>query len=226
MPRSLSSSVLFGCLLLGGCGLIGVAAVPGPTGTLGTDIRPPAAFRPPFPEIGDRAVYRIEGSDKYRQDFVFAIADDSITLTYYNEDQGETSENCNRTYRAPDFSPPLRWTGCSAESDATQEVTVTGSLLPLAVGNRATYRIRGRSDSGRRWSLDRQCVVSGARRIDTGVGPKDTLMVTCDDEWVTSTRYVAPDVPLPVALEVLDKRNGRRVVDRLELYERYRDVAP
>jgi hypothetical protein len=103
------------------------------------------------------------------------------------------------------YWPVERWRGAS--SQGAQEVSGDpDALFPLAVGERAAYRYRGRSTADPRgWTGRGRCNVAAAERITVPAGTFDTYKVVCeqgedlDDPYRVWTRWYAPELGHPVA---------------------------
>ena len=103
------------------------------------------------------------------------------------------------------YWPVERWRG--ANSEGSQDVSGDpDALFPLAVGERAAFRLQGRSRSvPRGWSLRGRCSVAATERITVPAGTFDTYKVVCeqgedlDDPYRVWTRWYAPELGHPVA---------------------------
>ena len=105
---------------------------------------------------------------------------------------GRSVEGCSWTKARDPLMPATSWSGCGKGEWARGERTIlssSGSLWPLAPGNRASWKHRFTSSEGTPSSGTRRCEVEGAHAITTRLGDLDAMKVVCKDPWGTTTSW-------------------------------------
>jgi len=120
------------------------------------------------------------------------------------------SDGCVWTRRGDWFAPSSAWRGCGDGSWAAgrAEVRETAALWPLTEGARGGFTRVATSATGRTFTRDTACRVTGAEAVIRESGAKTPAwVVACDDGKRTRTTWWAPGEG-PVAFRAKHRKNG------------------
>jgi len=120
------------------------------------------------------------------------------------------SDGCVWTRRGDWFAPSAAWQDCGDGAWATgrAEVRQTAALWPLAEGARGGFTRKAASSTGKTYTRDTACRVTGAEAVIRENGAKTPAwVVACDDGKRTRTTWWAPGEG-PIAFIVAHQKNG------------------
>lgn len=120
----------------------------------------------------------------------------------------ESTTGCSWTEPVNFLGPALAWDDCGRQSGSQHIDGTTGAIWPLQVGKTQSWSTSGTDEEGRTWQATYRCVVISAEQIDVAAGTFDTYKVTCEDLWITETRYYAPSLSDTVLYIRIDKSRG------------------
>ena len=111
--------------------------------------------------------------------------------------------------------------GCKASRPVDDiygsNVSKSGQLWPLAVGNKVKYRYRAVSSTGKKNNRAfRECEVSGTEMVKAGGKDYATYRVECNDQTGTRVFNYSPEIRTTVAAERNDKKRGRTTMEYLK----------
>ena len=181
------------------------------------DVKPvSAALAPmpkPTPQIGSTRTWK----DSYGKKYSETITGVNKTTANY-----KTSYGCTATRAHHEFlAQYLKWENCGRRrSNGRGTITnLEGRIWPLQVGNKWKYDYEGSTDSGRSWSGQTSCEVTGQVRVSVPAGSFDTYRVACETANVKRTYHISPLLKLNVLLQWEHKyrlRDGHRELVSLE----------
>ncbi|MEO1539401.1 MAG: hypothetical protein AAFU59_03390 [Pseudomonadota bacterium] len=95
------------------------------------------------------------------------------------------------------FSPSTSWEGCGTSRNwhtGSAQVSVLDPLYPLKIGARGVYERVATSHTGRTYTRQTICRVTGAEQVVRGNGAlSPAYVVACDDGKRVRTTWYAPD---------------------------------
>jgi len=118
------------------------------------------------------------------------------------------------------YGPSLTWENCSPGKWATgwiEDVSKSGQLWPLAVGNKVKYKYRALSSAGKKNNKAfRECEVTGTEMVKAGGKDYATYRVECKEHSGTRVFNYAPEVSTSVSAERNHKKRGRTTMEYLK----------
>lgn len=158
-------------------------------------------------EVGDEFVVQDEAGAR-RTSRVTAVNGTLYTV--------ESSNGCTYTAHMDGFGPSTEYSNCGG-STGTQQMTRTGAIFPLVVGNRESWQVTGSDTQGNSWQQTRDCAVVDTARLTLPAGTYDTYRVRCEDQRNVRTFYYSPELQLVVAHE--RQRRGQAERESWQLVE-------
>ncbi|WP_299618296.1 hypothetical protein [Pelagibius sp.] len=154
-------------------------------------------------------------SGELRSMTVTSLLDGSRTTfsvrAYGNGIRVSESNGCTWTRARDWFSPSDSWANCGTSNNwhtAQAKVRELDPVYPLKVGEVGRYHRDAVSHSGRSYSRETRCEVTGAvELLRPGLEPTPAYVVACDDSRRIRTTWYAPGEG-PVAYREEHRRHG------------------
>ena len=131
-----------------------------------------------------------------------------------------SNNGCKWTVPGEWFAGVERWENCGGSDGIRELVASEGSLWPLKVGNRSSYRYQLKPEKGDAHPERVKCSVVSEARVTVLLGDMDVFRVECvrTNEWSRETRtwYWSPELGEVKYLRHDSKKGVRRDVDVLQ----------
>ena len=138
--------------------------------------------------------------------------------------RGTSTTGCSWTNDGDFFSPSSSWDNCGTSPNwnkgRTQQVSSEGTLWPLEVGNKASWKVTDYSNiTGEKGSTGtRNCEVKSVVNITVAMGDIDAYKVVCSRDYgnrvVTRTWYMNPELG---EVKFLRKRSDKGLSSNREM---------
>ena len=146
----------------------------------------------PTPQVGDTRTWEYSNGRKYSETIEVV---DETTANF------RTSYGCTATRPHHEFlAQYLKWENCgSRRSNGRGTIKlIEGKIWPLTVGNKWKYDHEGSTDSGRSWSGQVSCEVTGQVRVSVPAGSFDTYRVACETANTKREYHISPVIKMNV----------------------------
>lgn len=154
------------------------------------DTKPVSASLAPMPKptllVGATRTWKNSNGRKYSETI---IGVDETTANF------QTSYGCIATKAHHEFlAQYLKWKNCGRRRSNGRGTIqrLEGKIWPLKVGNKWKYDYEGSTDSGRSWSGQTSCEVTGQVRVSVPAGSFDTYRVFCETANVKKEYHISP----------------------------------
>lgn len=136
---------------------------------------------------------KISGEERYH---------DILEINENGSHSGANQDGCQWSNVGDHVSPATSWTECGGSgewsSGENRDIKVSGSIWPLAMGNKVSYNYKQVNAYGDvKKKTSRKCKVDSQVNIETALGSMDTYKVTCirrNGDWSnTRVYYFSPD---------------------------------
>ena len=158
---------------------------------------PPAEL--PVRRVGDKLVYL----DKKGREVT-----DEVTGVDSESTSEQSSDGCSWT-SVNGYGPVLKWSECAGDSGTRTVKKRKGGLFPLEVGNKASWKFRGKNNKGSSWSDTRKCNVKGTANVTVPAGSFDTFHIVCAESWARWEWYYAPELGVSVTYRRKPRGNSQ-----------------
>ena len=167
---------------------------------------PPAEL--PVRRVGDKSVYL---NKKGKEETYEVTGVDSESTSGQSIDDGCSWTSVNG------FGPVIEWSECPGGSGTRTIKKRKGGLFPLEVGNKASWKFRGKNNKGDSWSDTRKCHVKGTANVTVPAGSFDTFHIVCSENWARWELHYAPELGVDVTYRRKPRGNSQSKSRYLEL---------
>ena len=186
------ATACFAAVLLAGC------AMPEPPAKELTDSLDPAAAHA---ESASYAMRNPESGDI--QQISMKLTDSGFS--------GESTSGCSWV-EVEAYGPEVAWNGCTSSDGKHTITSEEGTLWPLAIGNKKTWRFDGHNEDGNTWNGTRTCEVKGTDTITLDTGSFASFRIHCKDPWRRMTFWYAPELGHTVYSQQYHTRRNKNTV--------------